>query len=815
MSVEIAYDRSLVDEVAARFDLREPNSMALAALIERIADAQGEYRELVADLATGVGKTFLMAALVDYLAIQGVRHVLVVTPGSTIQRKTLDNFDRANAKYVPGADVVPTLITPDNFQRATIGSALRDSTNLKVFVFNVQQLVRPTDNASRRVRENDENIGEALYSQLAQAEDLVVIADEHHVYHARAQAFHAAIRDLGPRALVGLTATPNPDDSDKIAFRYTLGEAIADGHVKVPVIVYRKDGTRDERTQLADACQLLRQKEKAYAAYREANPDSPAVKPALFVVTQSIDHSREVGQLLAQTGYIGDPQAILEVTSEASDDALRELAAVEQAESPIRAIVSVNMLREGWDVRNIAVIVALRRLASQTLTEQILGRGLRLPFGRRTGIPVVDQVDLVAHDSYRQLLDQKDVLRQRIASPASELEVDDHGAAPAPAGGEHHGAGDDQVTTPPSTDTDPGDLVDVSPRDADGNPLAPQLTFAETDRRLATPTPAPIGRAEGAPQIIFPHREAQLAFATFTLSDVPNADARSAGARFIKEVPTFIYRDALEARRSGTEIEISVTPQANAEAQQQLSGLDVVRDDLVASVLNQAEVTRDRSARNAAERLVTAFLAGAGVTSDDAAAEWGELRRRQAVDGMRAMIRSAIGRRKREMTYDLVPVTLPVEPILPDPDPRNAYNDAFVRGAQFSGWRKSVLPVASFDAKTTEWQLAHLLDRDDEIAWWLRLSVTDPAYISHPNGSYFPDFVAIDREGTHWLIEGKSDRNAADPDVVSKRDAAEQWARAVRDDGRHGVWRYLFATESAIAGAAGAWNGLVIAAAPE
>ncbi|MDK6499466.1 restriction endonuclease subunit R, partial [Escherichia coli] len=79
-------------------------------------------------------------------------------------------------------------------------------------------------------------------------------------------------------------------------------------------------------------------------------------------------------------------------TSQSSDVALEALAKVEEPDSPIRAIVSVNMLREGWDVKNIAVIVALRRLASQTLTEQILGRGLRLPFGARTGIADVDQV---------------------------------------------------------------------------------------------------------------------------------------------------------------------------------------------------------------------------------------------------------------------------------------------------------------------------------------------------------------------------------------------------------------------------------------
>ncbi|NLT07337.1 MAG: DEAD/DEAH box helicase family protein [Solirubrobacterales bacterium] len=818
MTVAIARDGALIDEIAARFDLRAPNRDALAAIVERLAAAGGDYRELVADLATGVGKTFLMAALVEYLAVQGVRNVLVVTPGSTIQRKTLDNFDRASGRYVAGADIAPALVTPENFRNATTGALLRDPTRLKVFVFNVQQLIRPTDKAARRVREDDEHLGEALYTQLETADDLVVIADEHHVYNRRARAFNGAIRDLRPLALVGLTATPDPADADRIAFRYTLGEAIADGHVKVPVIVYRKDGTRDERTQLADACQLLRQKELAYAAFRDASPDAPEVEPALFVVAQSIEHSREVGQILAQPGLIGDPGAVLEVTSESSDDALRELSEVERPGSPIRAIVSVNMLREGWDVRNIAVIVALRRLASQTLTEQILGRGLRLPFGRRTGVPAVDQVDLVAHDSYRQLLEQKDVLQQRIAARAETLEVDAHGAAAAPRSPSADAAeptAPEPAVNPVDTERGggPSPLPPIPP--SNGSDATPQLSFDETDDRLRRPAPEPAGRVSGAPQIVFPRRESRLSPAQFSLSEVPDGDARAAGARFVKEVPTFIYRDALEAERTGDRIEISVRPQANAEAAQRLSGLDVVRDDLVASILTQPEVVRDRSARNAADRLVAAFLAGAGATSADATAEWGELRRRQAVEGMRATIRAAIGRRRHEQRHEFVAVTVPVEPIVPDPDARDAYNDEFARGVQYGGWRKSVMPVASFDARTTEWELAHLLDRDDEVAWWLRLSVGDPAYIPHARGTYFPDFVAIDRDDCRWLIEGKADRDARDADVVSKREAAETWARAVRDDGRHGRWRYLFATESAIADAAGSWRALLLSADPE
>ena len=121
--------------------------------------------------------------------------------------------------------------------------------------------------------------------------------------------------------------------------------------------------------------------------------------------------------MLAADNMIGEPSAVLEITSQSSDEALTMLARVEEPDSPVRAVVSVDKLKEGWDVKNIGVIVARRVLASQSLTEQILGRGLRLPYGRRVGVPMIDQVDLVAHDSYRKLLQQKDALIQRIVPP--------------------------------------------------------------------------------------------------------------------------------------------------------------------------------------------------------------------------------------------------------------------------------------------------------------------------------------------------------------------------------------------------------------
>ena len=105
-----------------------------------------------------------------------------------------------------------------------------------------------------------------------------------------------------------------------------------------------------------------------YLRDREEN-----VSPVLFVVCQTVHDAEYTAALLAADEMLGDPAAVLAITSQSSDEALAALADVEEPGSPVRAVVSVDKLKEGWDVKNIGVIVALRALASQTLTEQILG----------------------------------------------------------------------------------------------------------------------------------------------------------------------------------------------------------------------------------------------------------------------------------------------------------------------------------------------------------------------------------------------------------------------------------------------------------
>ncbi len=806
----LEYDEDLIEDISARIDLRAPNKAALTKIIANIHG--DEFREVVCDLATGVGKTYLAAALVDYLAAQGVRNVLIVTPGKTIQDKTLANFTPGSRKYVPGADFQPLLITAESFARGQVGDALHEPDTLKLFVFNVQQLLRPTANMSRKVRELNEFIGGDLYGHLQAADDLVVIADEHHVYRTQASVFSSAVRDLGPRALVGLTATPDPADEAKVVYRYSLAEAIADGLVKVPVIVYRRDGHKDIATQLADACHLRTVKEAAYRTWAEGSGEQQ-VNPVLFVVCQTVDDAQQTASALAGESYIGDPAAVLVVTSQSSDEALAALAAVEDPDSPIRAVVSVDKLKEGWDVKNIGVIVALRRLASEALTEQILGRGLRLPYGRRVGVPMIDQVDLVAHDSYRRLLEQKDVLLQRVVPTGESADTGEpldpaRDAKATREAVEQTGQTEEQDTLRLVTGAR---LIDGEVVDGSAVLILQEYGATEAQGQRDAAEYRILQRVPNAPKIIFPRREREVLPVRFTLSFIDDTDARAAGAGFAQEIKIDLVREALVARRTRQgEVQVRREAQEEGEAHQEWIPVAQVVADLESRVLSLGLVEESLTEYNAASRVVRAFLVGAGAQPESEVA-WGTERAHQALRGIDALIRQKYNTRRLQPEYAFRSVTLPIEPRPMPTDVLDRY-DAFERGRWYSGWRKSVLPVASFDAGTTERALAETLDNSSKIDWWLRLHRSDPAYVElDAGGRYFPDFIAIDKQGVQWLIEGKSDNDVQRRDVEAKRAAAEEWARFVNDDARFGTWRYLLCTETAIKSSRGGWDSLLIA----
>jgi type III restriction enzyme len=411
-------DESVLDAVTARLDLREPNVRAIETLAAELAqwfevDQKAAPFEGVIDSATGVGKTYILAGALEYLATQGVRNFAVITPGRTILEKTVANFTPGHAKsLLGGMDTRPVVVTSENFNSAAMRREMDDASQVKLFVFTVQSLTKPTSKAGRRTHKFQEGLGRAFYEHLDSQDDLVIFADEHHTYFG--PSFSSAVRDLTPYALVGLTATPHKKTpEEQIIFRYPLAAAIADRLVKTPVLVGRKDDRSDPATKLLDGVRLLEAKQTAITRYC-SEVGRKAINPVMLVIAQSIDDAESYAELLENKSFAGGKYAshVLVVHSKKPDEALAELQAVEDDDSPVRIIVSVGMLKEGWDVKNVYVIASMRSSVSEILTEQTLGRGLRLPFGEYTDWELLDTLEVLAHERYEDLLKKAQVINQ-------------------------------------------------------------------------------------------------------------------------------------------------------------------------------------------------------------------------------------------------------------------------------------------------------------------------------------------------------------------------------------------------------------------
>src|SRR5487761_845659 len=155
-----------IAEIAARLDLREPNREAvqtLAAEVSQYYDVEEQQPpfEAVIDSATGVGKTYILAGAMELFAgAYGVRDFVVVTPGRTILEKTKDNFTPGHPKSLLGPmSFQPTVITSDNFATPVMRSAMDDDSQIKVYLFTVQSLIKPESKTARKTHKFQEGLG--------------------------------------------------------------------------------------------------------------------------------------------------------------------------------------------------------------------------------------------------------------------------------------------------------------------------------------------------------------------------------------------------------------------------------------------------------------------------------------------------------------------------------------------------------------------------------------------------------------------------------------------------------------------------------
>lgn len=393
---------------------KEPNLdvelEAVHALCPTLSSFERDFPSFCFALATGIGKTRLMGACIAYLRYEkGIKNFFVMAPNLTIYDKLkADLGNTSNPKYVfKGLDLFakpPRIIDGDNyadFRQGTFGV-----NDVVINVFNISKLnaeSKGKNGEPARIKRLNEVLGTSYFEYLQSLPDLCIFMDESHHYHAD-KSFDV-INDLKPILGVELTATPQIQKGAKavpfknVVYEYSLAHALKDErYVKVPAVFTRKDFHPEEYTpeqldheKLNDGLRIHEETKSHLEVYARSN-DKPIVKPFVLVVARDTDHSKALMEYIKSkdffNGYYADK--VMEINSDQKksekDENIQRLLALEKPDNKIEIVIHVNMLKEGWDVTNLYTIIPLRASASETLTEQTIGRGLRLPYGERTGV---------------------------------------------------------------------------------------------------------------------------------------------------------------------------------------------------------------------------------------------------------------------------------------------------------------------------------------------------------------------------------------------------------------------------------------------
>lgn len=290
-----------------------------------------------------------------------------------------------------------------------------------IFLTNIHR-IHLTDSIPTQADENTENYflgkkpsGKTNESQadlgkiVREIADLVIINDEAHHIHSRDQAGFQSIQEISNQlkikggklsAQFDVTATPKHENGGifvQTISDYPLVEAIRQKVVKTPVLPDEASRAKLQERKSSKYCELYRDYlHLGYSEWKKVYDELIKYnkKSVLFVMTDDTKNCDEVAEYLEAT-FPALKDAVLvihtknngevsESDSKKSNDELDKLRKasreIDSMESPFKAIVSVMVLKEGWDVQNVVSIVGLRKYDSKILPEQTLGRGLRRMF---------------------------------------------------------------------------------------------------------------------------------------------------------------------------------------------------------------------------------------------------------------------------------------------------------------------------------------------------------------------------------------------------------------------------------------------------
>ena len=440
--------------------VRDPNDLMKYDTSGRVSS--GMFNEtwlrLVLKMATGSGKTKVLSLLITWSYFHRKyepestlsKNFLVITPNIIVLDRIKSDFD--GCKMFWGDPIIP-----DNSYE---GQNWQDDFQINVHIQDDVTGISPEGNIFltniHRVYDSDANVTSAededtteyflgqrpvtkttdsgvnLSDIVREVDELMILNDEAHHIHDPKMAWFKSIEDIANRMKMkgkrlslqlDVTATPKTERGEifvQTVCDYPLVEAIHQGVVKHPVLPDQASRAKLQETESSNFVERYKdfldlgflEWKKTYEEHLKTGK-----KAVLFVMTDDttncdavaefMEHQYpELGKILTiHTNKLGDITEGKGKKDQEELDRLRKLSnEIDNPESPYKAIVSVLMLKEGWDVRNVTTIVGLRAYVSKSniLPEQTLGRGLRLMY---FGTHVPEQVSVIGTPAFMDFVE--------------------------------------------------------------------------------------------------------------------------------------------------------------------------------------------------------------------------------------------------------------------------------------------------------------------------------------------------------------------------------------------------------------------------
>ena len=386
---------------------------ALPVGIPSYKDDLGGVPNVCIKVPTGGGKTFLAASSVktifDRLPTGKSKFVVWLVPSDAILTQTVANLSNPNHPYrqrlnrdFGGAVNVYTkeqLLNAQNFKPTDVME------NLSVCVFCYASIrANPTKKDDKKIYQENGNLiafseyfndrellltdtPETALMQVVRQMNPVVVVDESH--NAKSELSIAMLKNLNPSFVLSMTATPT-ERSNIISYA-NARELKRENMVKLPVIVYNRP---DRASVIHDAVKLRGVLEKKAKA--EQASGGSHIRPIVLFQAQpkNSDDAATFDMIKSKLVNMGIPAEEIAIKT-ANKDELKTIDLMAKS-CPIRYIITVNALKEGWDCPFAYILASLANKTSTVDVEQIVGRILRQPYARRHSDPLLNMSFVLA-----------------------------------------------------------------------------------------------------------------------------------------------------------------------------------------------------------------------------------------------------------------------------------------------------------------------------------------------------------------------------------------------------------------------------------